>query len=122
MYKPKTLLKYRLSPKGRFNAAKTRRTKAGHEFTVAFKEYCELIMQPCEYCGGQLNKQGLGLDRIDNSKGYIPGNVVPCCKNCNIMKNSFLSYEEMKIAMNAVNCYRMKIAAQYRKELNGTHK
>jgi hypothetical protein len=27
-----------------------------------------------------------GIDRIDSSKGYVPGNVVPCCTVCNIMK------------------------------------
>jgi hypothetical protein len=101
-----SLLKYRKSLKGRFNAAKRRRSKAGHIFTISFKTYKELILLPCEYCGGQLNEQGLGLDRIDNLKGYIEGNVVPCCKTCNIMKNSFLSYEEMKVAMNAINTYR----------------
>lgn len=27
-----------------------------------------------------------GIDRVDPSKGYIPGNVVPCCKFCNYAK------------------------------------
>jgi len=27
-----------------------------------------------------------GIDRVDNSKGYIPTNVVPCCGVCNFMK------------------------------------
>lgn len=27
-----------------------------------------------------------GLDRIDSSKGYVLGNVVPCCSECNGMK------------------------------------
>jgi hypothetical protein len=40
---------------------------------------------PCHYCGGEV-KQRLGLDRIDNDKGYVPGNVVQCCLTCNHMK------------------------------------
>jgi len=27
-----------------------------------------------------------GIDRLDNRRGYIPGNVVPCCKYCNAAK------------------------------------
>ena len=25
----------------------------------------------------------MGVDRWDNSKGYLPDNLVPCCKDCN---------------------------------------
>lgn len=28
-----------------------------------------------------------GIDRIDSSKGYEPGNCVPCCFRCNSVKN-----------------------------------
>ena len=34
-----------------------------------------------------------GLDRIDNTKGYLEDNVVTCCKTCNIAKNT-MSHEE----------------------------
>lgn len=27
-----------------------------------------------------------GIDRVDSAKGYVPGNVVPCCKFCNYAK------------------------------------
>jgi len=30
-----------------------------------------------------------GIDRLDNSKGYIPENVVSCCYRCNIKKKDF---------------------------------
>ena len=36
-----------------------------------------------------------GIDRIDSSKGYISGNVISCCKNCNTAKN-ILSQKEFK--------------------------
>ena len=42
---------------------------------------------PCHYCGGEV-EQRLGLDRVDNDKGYIPDNVVQCCTTCNHMKRS----------------------------------
>lgn len=28
------------------------------------------------------------IDRVDNSKGYITSNVVPCCKFCNAAKGT----------------------------------
>jgi hypothetical protein len=106
VYSPVALLKYRLSPKGRYNAAKCRRMKAGRQFTITFAYWQELVSRPCYYCGGPLNPQGLGLDRIDNAMGYVEQNVVPCCKNCNTMKNSFLTHNEMLVAMKAILEYR----------------
>jgi 5-methylcytosine-specific restriction endonuclease McrA len=52
-----------------------------------------LSQQPCFYCGkkpSQLRKKCIysGIDRIDSKKGYEIGNVVPCCKSCNIAKNT----------------------------------
>jgi len=49
----------------------------------------QLFEYPCVYGGedpavtGHLN----GLDRVDNTKGYINGNVVPCCARHNREKN-----------------------------------
>jgi hypothetical protein len=51
-----------------------------------------LSKQPCFYCGKepfQLHNKThayMGIDRIDNTKGYQVDNVVPCCKNCNFAK------------------------------------
>jgi len=51
------------------------------------EELREFWDAPCHYCGGEVT-QRLGLDRVDNDKGYIPGNVVQCCLTCNHMKLS----------------------------------
>jgi hypothetical protein len=55
-----------------------------------------LIYSPCFYCGyipegTHSNKLGEyniinGIDRVDNSKGYIEGNVVASCRDCNVKK------------------------------------
>lgn len=29
-----------------------------------------------------------GIDRLDSTKGYIRGNVAPCCTECNLLKGS----------------------------------
>lgn len=40
--------------------------------------------KPCHYCGDPI--ETVGIDRVDSSKGYVPGNMVPCCSMCNFMK------------------------------------
>jgi hypothetical protein len=62
------------------------------EFALSRERFAELIQQPCYY--NQIEKSNNyngyrynGLDRIDSTKGYIEGNVVPCCKYCNRAKS-----------------------------------
>lgn len=70
-----------------------------------------LSLSKCNYCGSQgtetaksrASKSTLsggalklnGIDRIDNSLGYIEGNVATCCKMCNISKGD-MSCDEFK--------------------------
>lgn len=72
------------------------------------QEKCEELWKDgCFYCNKDLQDEtGCSLDRVDNNVGYIITNVVPCCGNCNKMRNNILSHEEMKIAMTAVLNYR----------------
>ena len=56
------------------------------ECTLTLEEYEKLIAESCFYCGGDLSPAGIGLDRIDPKQGYIPGNVRPCCYDCNTAK------------------------------------
>lgn len=57
-----------------------------------------LLSQNCHYCDAPPSRKVSvpnrratatvgGIDRVDNSRGYEPENVVPCCKLCNIAKN-----------------------------------
>ena len=51
-----------------------------------------LLYGCCFYCGTipKMNNRGFlynSIDRVDNSKGYIVGNVVTCCKRCNLAKH-----------------------------------
>lgn len=84
------------------------RTYKGHatsrnlEFKLTNKEFEELIVKECHYCGIQpsniknpesTNKYGNitpfrynGIDRVDSSVGYTIENCVPCCKLCNRSK------------------------------------
>lgn len=65
--------------------------------TLGLDEVEVLVVQPCHYCGStdyrdsvgrSVNPWFNGLDRIDNDRGYEPGNVVPCCGECNMMRRN----------------------------------
>jgi hypothetical protein len=98
---------YRRLPSGRYNRIKAKAKARGIEFVPTFQEYSEIIKNPCKYCGGLLPEVGGGLDRIDSSKGYILGNVVPCCQNCNMAKGA-LSVQDFFSHTEAIYNYSIK--------------
>lgn len=55
-------------------------------FDLTEQQMYDLLHSPCTYCGC---KNCNGIDRIDSSKGYILGNVTPCCAMCNKMKSNY---------------------------------
>jgi hypothetical protein len=55
----------------------------GIKFEVTKEEFLKFIEKPCRYCG----EKAMGVDRIDNKKGYLVGNIGSCCGWCNRMKN-----------------------------------
>lgn len=76
----------------------------GKEFSLTDEEFYTLTFSDCFYCGAEplqelKTKSGAagkssrvaflynGIDRVDNSKGYIQGNCVTACGYCNIAKN-----------------------------------
>lgn len=90
----------------RYKKALYRAEFRGIYFDLSEDFYLNEIKKNCHYCGGSPVIFGVGLDRIDSNVGYVAGNVVSCCKNCNTMKGDFLTYEEMKAAILAVMCVR----------------
>ena len=74
--------------------------RRGLEYNLTRDEFKTLIESNCHYCGTEPNTLNHvsrvkdnefyrnGIDRVDNSKGYISTNVVSCCKTCNIAKNN----------------------------------
>ena len=92
--------------------------KRGIEWGLTDEEAISLIEQNCAYCGvncanriksGTVVKKEFlynGIDRIDNTKGYIPENVNACCDMCNHAKKNhslhdFLQWS-MRLAMNTL--------------------
>lgn len=92
---------YAKTPRRRFSSGRLRVTKKGIQFVLSFEEYALIIEKPCYYCNRKMTDEcGLGLDRVDNSIGYVINNVVSCCSICNGMKSNypfdwFLSHIQM---------------------------
>jgi len=58
------------------------------EFTITYEEFANIIENPCYYCNTLQTKGFNGIDRKDQTKGYIRDNCVSCCKMCNYIKGS----------------------------------
>lgn len=85
------------TPEGRYSHTKSRAKKYGKEFAITLEQFTETNSKPCYYCNDKYraNEQtGSGLDRLDNSKGYVPGNIVSCCGHCNYLKSDCYSPSE----------------------------
>lgn len=96
--------------KVRFEYAVQQASLRGKQWELTKEEFEEISNQPCIYCGKESCGTGVGLDRIDNEKGYLKENVVSSCADCNIVRGARLTYEEMKIAMKAVCEYRREVS------------
>jgi transposase len=76
----------------------------GLEMSLTIEQLKYLCSLPCSYCkspamnkmkgrrGGRSTAETVqhysGVDRVDSTKGYIPGNVIPCCRICNRAKSN----------------------------------
>jgi hypothetical protein len=73
-------------------------TKRKLEFTIEKEDYENFRNGQCYLCGlSSSDTHKNGIDRIDNSKGYILENCRSCCGHCNHMKlnmdyNTFISH------------------------------
>lgn len=47
---------------------------------------CAMCKEPLSYYGS--NKRRMTIDRIDNDKGYVKGNVCILCQECNRIKGA----------------------------------
>lgn len=91
--------------------AKNKGKSRGYSWSIGFEDYSILMMKGCHYCSSDLlTETGIGLDRIDNSLGYTLANVLPCCGDCNKIKQDKLTVEEMEVAMSAIIKYRKNLA------------
>ena len=76
--------RYDKSPKCRYSIYKSNAKIGGRAFKLTFEQFMQFWQKPCHYCSSSI--ETIGLDRIDNNKGYSLDNVTPCCETCNKMK------------------------------------
>jgi len=95
--------------------------KNGREWGLPEDIFKELIGGNCVYCGTPPAKKSLtekskrvrlvynGIDRIDNAKGYIIGNVASCCNMCNHAKKTHTAAEFLACYPNSISTSTRKI-------------
>ena len=75
-----------LSPFGQYSRYKNSAKERRLDFSLEYKDFVSFWQKPCNYCGSTIDL--VGLDRVDNFKGYHLENVVACCQNCNNLKRN----------------------------------
>lgn len=95
--------KYNQSPKARYGNYRRNAEIRGLVLEISFSDFCKIITDKCHYCG----EDGGGVDRVDNTLGYLKENVIACCGQCNRMKNNYTLEQFLdkcqKIVDNIVN-------------------
>jgi hypothetical protein len=80
-----------------FNQYRRAAEQRGLAFELTVEQVASLVIRNCHYCGAapvQMGSQGglrmirNGIDRKDNSLGYITENTVSCCSRCNFAKKT----------------------------------
>lgn len=84
----------------RYSQLKRRSRARGFDAVMSYQEYTAVLGDGrCHYCGAPGPEVSHGLDRVDNAKGYVASNCVPCCRACNTRK-SRLGADEFMIRWN----------------------
>ena len=92
------------------------------DFTLTFYEFKRIITaKKCKYTGIELTYQtdhnqgptDVTIDRVDNSKGYVNGNVVACCYQYNQFKSVVENPE------NIIDFKMLERALKVQKKLQG---
>jgi len=84
-----------------FRVAKSRAKQRNIEFSIAINdiiipEYCPLLNIKLQKNRERLKSNSYSLDRINNDKGYIPGNIWVISQRANWLKNN-ASLEELTL-------------------------
>jgi hypothetical protein len=72
--------------------------------SISLETFTLFISLPCFYCDGKSS----GLDKVENNKGYINTNIVPCCQECNRLKSDKYTCEETLIIVECIKKLKRK--------------
>jgi hypothetical protein len=87
---PKKYILWRASQHARLSGRECTLT----EDDITLVSFCPVLGYELEYSSGKNNPASASLDRIDNSKGYVKGNVIVVSKRANEIKRD-ASVEEL---------------------------
>lgn len=82
---------------------KSRARSKNLEFKIDLEFVRQLTSESCHYCGTPPILYH-GMDRRDNTSGYIEQNVVACCRTCNVAKST-MTEQEFRTWINNVYCH-----------------
>lgn len=101
----KRTTRYGLQVTHKVAVSKDRAQKRGLDWELSQSTAEDLLVSDCHYCGtpsqnvGHKNRASTqyagmnGIDRVDNSLGYVDGNCVSCCRTCNVAKGTMTTEE-----------------------------
>lgn len=95
--------------------------KRGLTYELTVEQFTELTSSRCHYCNKPPNRTHLptakginkeyiynGIDRKDNTKGYVIENCIPACTECNRAKG-VLTYDEFVAHLDALVYFRKSL-------------
>lgn len=90
-----------------FSVYKTGAVYRGLDFDITEEEFQQMTTRPCYLCGLKPSDGNCGVDRVDNSVGYILSNCCSCCNLCNMMKRA----DALKVFVERCKKISMRFAA-----------
>ena len=91
--------------------------KRGYVFELTVEDFRDLTTQPCYYCGIEPHRtfknhrseyKYNGIDRLDNTVGYVRHNCRTACFTCNQAKHS-MTTEEFEAWLERIFQYKRKV-------------
>lgn len=95
---------YEKTPERKFTNYKWNAKNRKLRWSLTFEQFIQFWQKPCYYCGEKIDL--VGLDRIDNNKGYNMENVVSCCEWCNRMKLKYSKKDFIKQCKKIANKHK----------------
>ena len=72
------------------------------EFLLTFDDFKNIVFSACHWCGSA----STGIDRLNNTLGYIIENSLPACKECNYAKND-MTVDEWNSWINRITKFKI---------------
>lgn len=99
-----------------FSRTKSQGIQRGYAFELSEEQFRSITSKKCYYCGVEPKQGNIGLssgdyiynglDRVDNTRGYLLDNVVPCCITCNRAKDTMSIKQFVRHVENIYNTTR----------------